>query len=94
MKLSPQEAAKAAKLARLRPDENELAELAGHMDSILSYMETLGAVDTSNVEPLYSPVEHAAPMRDDQTVKNCERDEVLANAPQADGRFFIVPKIV
>jgi len=94
MKLSPQEAAKAARLARLKPDEAELAELAGHMDNILSYMETLGALDTTDVDPLYSPVGHAAPMRADETEKTCSRDEVLANAPQADGQFFIVPKIV
>lgn len=94
MKISPEEAAKVAKLSRLRPNEHDLAELAGHMDNILTYMETLGAVDTSNVEPLYSPVEHAAPMREDEVVINCSRDDVLGNAPDDDGQFFIVPKIV
>jgi len=94
MKITTEEAAKVAKLSRLRPTEHDLAELAGHMDNILTYMEALGAVDTSDVEPLYSPVGHAAPMREDMVVKTHSRDEVLGNAPEDDGQFFIVPKIV
>ena len=57
-------------------------------------METLGSVETSGVEPLYSPVEHATVTRPDAVVKNCSRDDVLRNAPATDGQFFVVPKIV
>lgn len=94
MTISPEQAAKIAKLARLRLDQDKLERFAGHMDDILAYMETLGQVRTAGVEPLYSPVEHAAPTRSDTPARTCSRDDVLANAPQTDGQYFIVPKIV
>ena len=53
-----------------------------------------GALDTTGVEPLYSPVGHETPLREDVAVATCARDQILGNAPAADGQFFIVPKIV
>ena len=94
MKISPEEAAKVVKLARLRLDDDKLEAFAGQMDNILEYMETLGAVDTDGVEPLYSPVGHATPLRADVAQKTWTRDNILANAPRTDGQFFVVPKIV
>lgn len=94
MPISSEDAAKVAKLARLRLDDDKLEHFAGQMDGILAYMETLGSVDTAGVEPLYSPVTHETPMRDDVASKGCSRDQILANAPATDGQFFIVPKIV
>ncbi|MEA5088673.1 Asp-tRNA(Asn)/Glu-tRNA(Gln) amidotransferase subunit GatC, partial [Solidesulfovibrio sp.] len=46
------------------------------------------------VEPLYSPVLHETPLREDKAAKAFSRDNILANAPATDGQFFIVPKIV
>ena len=60
----------------------------------MAYMDTLGQVDTSAVDPMYSPVEHATVTRPDEVRREHTRDEVLANAPETDGQFFIVPKIV
>ena len=94
MPISSEDAAKVAKLARLRLDDDKLERFAGQMDGILAYMETLGSVDTTGVEPLYSPVTHETPMRADVAAKTCSRDQILANAPATDGQFFIVPKIV
>lgn len=94
MKFTPEQAAKVAALARLRLPEDKLEHLAAQMGDILAYMDTLEACDTRGVEPLYSPVEHGTPMREDAVVKTCRRADVLAGAPETDGRFFIVPKIV
>jgi aspartyl-tRNA(Asn)/glutamyl-tRNA(Gln) amidotransferase subunit C len=94
MTMRPDEVAKVAKLARLRLDEDKLERFAGQMDGILAYMETLGAVDTTGVEPLYSPVAHETTLRPDVAAKTFPRDRILANAPATDGQFFIVPKIV
>lgn len=94
MSIGIEEVIKVAKLARLRVEEGDLEGFAAQMDGILAYMETLGEVDTAGVEPLYSPVLHATPLREDAAVKTCSRDKVLANAPATDGQFFIVPKIV
>ena len=93
-KLSAQDAAKIATLARLRLDQDTLERVAGQCSEILGYMDTLAEVDTTGVQPLYSPVEHGTVYRDDAAAKRCRRDDVLANAPETDGAFFIVPKIV
>jgi aspartyl-tRNA(Asn)/glutamyl-tRNA(Gln) amidotransferase subunit C len=94
MKFTPEQAAKVAALARLTLPEDKLEHLAAQMGDILSYMDTLASCPTDGVEPLYSPVEHDTPMREDEARKTCQRSDVLAQAPESDGRFFIVPKIV
>lgn len=94
MKFGIEETTRVAALARLRLDDDKLAEFAGQLEDILSYMEELNGLDTSEVEPMYSPVELASPMREDEVNKEFTRDEVLSNAPESDGSFFVVPKIV
>ncbi|WP_027185112.1 Asp-tRNA(Asn)/Glu-tRNA(Gln) amidotransferase subunit GatC [Desulfovibrio inopinatus] len=94
MNISKDEAAKVAKLARLRLDDDKLALFAGQMDDILGHMAVLNELDTENVDPLYSPVAHSTPYRKDEAFKTTERSDVLANAPEDDGQFFIVPRIV
>jgi aspartyl-tRNA(Asn)/glutamyl-tRNA(Gln) amidotransferase subunit C len=93
MKISRQEVARIADLARLKLTDEKLDLFAGQLNDILEYMEMLGQVDTSQVEPLSSPVEHEASYRDDEVEQGFSRDEVLRNAPEDDGAFFIVPKV-
>lgn len=94
MKISPEEVAKVAKLARLDLSQEKIELFAGQLDDILNYMDKLGELDTSEVEPLYSPVENTTVLRSDEPRKEYSRDEVLSNAPEQDGQFFIVPRIV
>ena len=94
MTFTPRQAAQVAALARLRLPEDKRERLAAQMDGILAYMDTLAECDTSGVEPLYSPVEHDAPLREDVAVKRFARADILAQAPESDGSFFVVPKIV
>ena len=74
--------------------EEEQTLFARQMGDILAYMDVLARVDTKDVEPLYSPAQHPGPLRDDVSARRRERSEVLANAPEADGEYFIVPRIV
>ncbi len=83
-----------ARLARLAPEADVLARFETQCADILSYMDVLSEVDTTEVEPLYSPVEHATPYRADIPEHKRNREEILANAPETDGTFFIVPRIV
>lgn len=92
--ISPEEVAHMAALSRLSVNEEEQALFARQFGDILGYMDVLAQVDTENVEPLYSPVRHAAAGREDQAVNRRARQEVLANAPEQDGEYFIVPRIV
>lgn len=83
-----------SRLARLAPSDERLMQYAPMCDNILQYMDVLAEVDTTGIEPTYSPVQHACAMRADEPQKRREREEVLANAPETDGKFFIVPRIV
>jgi aspartyl-tRNA(Asn)/glutamyl-tRNA(Gln) amidotransferase subunit C len=94
MKISKDEVRAVAGLARLELADDKLELFAGQFNDILDYMELLGELDTEKVEPLYCPVAHESRMREDEVRKDYERDEVLSNAPDSDGRFFIVPRIV
>ncbi len=83
-----------AQLSRLTVDEDEIARFTGQLSDILSYMDILGKVDTSAVEPLYSPVIHAPTMREDVAENRRERADMLRNAPDGNDEYFIVPRIV
>ena len=83
-----------ASLSRLSVSEEEQTLFARQMGDILAYMDVLARVDTNDVEPLYSPAQHPGPQREDVSARKRERSEVLANAPEADGEYFIVPRIV
>ncbi|WP_170921459.1 Asp-tRNA(Asn)/Glu-tRNA(Gln) amidotransferase subunit GatC [Desulfovibrio gilichinskyi] len=94
MKLSTEEVARVARLARLDLSEEKTEIFAGQLHNILSYMDKLNEIDTSNIEPMFSPVEHTTVLRKDVIVKEHTRDEILSNAPDTDGQYFVVPRIV
>ena len=82
------------RLSRLAPDASVQEEMAQQCSRILAYMDKLAEVDTTGVEPLYSPVIHESAFREDVAVRRAERSDILADAPATDGAFFIVPRIV
>lgn len=83
-----------AVLARLDIDASTQERFTRQFVDILGYMEVLRGVDTEGVEPLYSPVQHGKASRED-VVRNCRtREQILENAPEQDGRYFVVPRIV
>lgn len=94
MSLGKQEVQRVAKLARLRPAPEEVELLSSQFGNILGYMKRLNAVDTTAVEPMYSPVEHEQRLRPDEARRTCTREDVLANAAEQDGQFYIVPRVV
>ena len=94
MKISPEQVAKVAKLARLDLSEEKLELFAPQLGDILANMDKLAEVDTRGVEPMYTPVEHTTVLRKDEVRKEYAREDILANAPRRDEQFFIVPKIV
>lgn len=75
--------------------ETKLALFARQFDDIVALMDTLREVDTTGVEPLYWPLAaQATPPREDKAVKTNTREELLRNAPEQDGQFFVVPRIM
>ncbi|MBO4300441.1 MAG: Asp-tRNA(Asn)/Glu-tRNA(Gln) amidotransferase subunit GatC [Desulfovibrio sp.] len=92
--ISREEVYHMAALSRLDVTEEEQTLFARQLGDILNYMDVLSRVDTSAVEPLYSPVQHQGHLREDEAVNRRQREDILANAPEADDASFIVPRIV
>ena len=75
--------------------EKTLERFARQFADIVTLMDTLAGVDTESVEPLYQPLAFTpAPLREDVAERLRTREDVLKNAPEQDGTFFIVPKIM
>lgn len=74
--------------------ETRVARVAAELDAILGYMDILEQVNTDDVDPLYSPMQHTAPPRPDKAEKRREAEEILANAPKRQGNFFAVPPVI
>ena len=94
MKLSREEVARVAVLARLRLTAAEEAEFTAQLDQILGYMDQLAQLDTSNVEPFSHAAGAANVLREDRVTNRPNPDALFANAPDRDGAFFKVPKIL
>jgi aspartyl-tRNA(Asn)/glutamyl-tRNA(Gln) amidotransferase subunit C len=83
-----------AKLARIRVDDAEVVTLQAELNAILGYVEQLGEVDVSGVEPLSGGAQMAMRMREDVVTDGDMAEAILANAPDRAGQFFAVPKVV
>jgi len=94
MKLTRTEVERIAVLARLRLTVEEEGQLTEQLDSILTYMDKLNQIDTANVEPFSHGLHSANVLREDRVTNQPNADALLANAPDRDGSFFKVPKIL
>ncbi len=94
MALDKATVARIATLARIKLPPAEQEHLAGELSAILTWIEQLDEIDTAGVEPMSSVVAMKLPMREDKVTDGGRRDEILANAPAAEGGFFTVPKVV
>jgi aspartyl-tRNA(Asn)/glutamyl-tRNA(Gln) amidotransferase subunit C len=88
-----------AALARIRLGDDELEPLAAELSQILSWVEQLGEVDTSDVAPMSSVAAISLPMREDEVTDGDRQGAILGNAPQSapngtNRGFFAVPKVV
>jgi aspartyl-tRNA(Asn)/glutamyl-tRNA(Gln) amidotransferase subunit C len=84
----------AARLARLQLGEAELERMRVQLSGILQYVDKLARLDTGAVEPTSHAVPLVNAMRDDEVEPCFPRDAMLANAPEAEGEFFRVPRII
>jgi len=94
MKITAEEAEQVAILARLRLTDDEASQLTRQLDDILEYMDKLDRLDTAQVEPFTHPLETVNGLRADAVTNQPNTDALLANAPDRDGTFFKVPKII
>jgi aspartyl-tRNA(Asn)/glutamyl-tRNA(Gln) amidotransferase subunit C len=94
MSVSPDEVRHIARLARLSFDEDEERKLADEMNKILSYMETLNELDTDAIPPMSHVLDASNVYRADEAQERITHDQALSNAPDHDGDFFRVPKVI
>lgn len=83
-----------AELARLNLKPEEKAKLQKDLESILAYVEQLNAVPTDHVEPTSHVLNLENVFREDQVRPSDIREEILKHAPQREGNFFKVPKVI
>ncbi|MFQ5598066.1 MAG: Asp-tRNA(Asn)/Glu-tRNA(Gln) amidotransferase subunit GatC [Nitrospiria bacterium] len=83
-----------AKLSRLALGEDELSQYGEQLNRIFSYIEKLNALDTRQIEPTSHVLPLANVFREDAVRPSLPVEKVLENAPDRDGSFFKVPKII
>jgi aspartyl-tRNA(Asn)/glutamyl-tRNA(Gln) amidotransferase subunit C len=94
MSVSPEQVRHIAKLARIAMSDAELERLVPELNNILGWVEQLSEVDTDGVEPLTAVIDQKLRLRDDVVNEGNIRDDILANAPEAQHGFFAVPKVI
>lgn len=82
------------KLSRIELTDTQAQTLSRQLGSILTYFDKLQELDTSRVEPMAHAVELNNVFADDVPHRSLTPEEALANAPQRDGDFFKVPKVI
>ncbi len=85
---------KIGRLAKLKIAEDEADMFAEQLGGILNWVEQLGEVDTDDIEPLANVVDIAPKMRADIVSDGGIQEDVLANAPEDQQGYYVVPKVV
>ena len=91
-----------AELANLELTAEELPRMARDLNAVLGYIAQMNELDTSAVEPMaqvgealgIAPAQSGETLRADVVKPSLDRAEVMAAAPETDGRFFKVPKVI
>jgi len=98
MALTPQDVSRIAHLARLELQPAEQAAMLAQLNGFFSIVEQMSAVDTSGVEPLYTPLstvsEVALRLRDDVVTESNQRELNQRSAPLVEDGLFLVPKVM
>ena len=97
MKITEQEVRYVAGLANLSLTDQEIAQLSKDLDEILTHIDTLNELDTSNVQPMAQVLYDAgqtATLREDRERATLGNAAALANAPAAGAGYYKVPKVI
>jgi aspartyl-tRNA(Asn)/glutamyl-tRNA(Gln) amidotransferase subunit C len=98
MALTPEDAKRLAHLARLELKSAEEAQMLVHLNDFFSIVEQMSAVDTSGVEPLYTPLsaveEVSLRLRSDAVTEADQRSANQQSAPAVEDGLFLVPQVI
>lgn len=98
MALTEQDVGRIAHLARLELTPGEQAAMQAQLNSFFEIVERMRAVDTTGVEPLYTPLSAVQDvqlrLREDAVTEPNQREACMAGAPARDGGLFLVPRVI
>ena len=98
MALTSQDVSRIAQLARLELQPAEQASMLSQLNGFFGIVEQMSAVDTSGVEPLYTPLsavqEVTLRLRDDTVSETDQREANQRSAPAVEDGLFLVPKVI
>lgn len=83
-----------ARLARLAIADEQLVKYGDQLHAILGYVQRISQADVSGIEPMAHPLPVSNAYRDDTVGDSLQLENVLQNAPESDGPFFKVPKVI
>ena len=81
-------------LARLEIDQSKSEKIQKDLETIIDLISSLQTIDTSDVEPLYSPLEMTAFMHEDIEKSDNKKEKFLENAAASNEDYFLVPRVV
>ena len=81
-------------LARLEIDKNKSEKIKQDLETIIELIGSLQTIDTSSVEPLYSPLEMTALTHEDIENSDNKKNQFLENAALSNEDYFLVPRVV
>jgi len=83
-----------AKLSRIALDEARVGPMVDELNGIFAWVQQLNEVNVEGVPPLTSVVAQRLKMRDDKITEGGNANALMANAPEGEDHFFVVPKVV
>ena len=83
-----------AKLSRIALDEARVGPMVDELNGIFTWVQQLNEVNIEGVAPMTSVVKQRLKMREDNITDGGNANELMANAPQGEDHFFVVPKVV
>jgi len=94
MKIDDTMIEKISRLAYLEFGKEERNKIQRDLEQILTFVEKLNELDTGDVDPLVYLSENREVLREDKAIRTISTGEALLNAPEKNGQFFKVPKVI
>lgn len=83
-----------ANLSRIEVSEDNIEKMQTELNTILGFIEQLSEVDVEGVEPMTSVMPMDMKKRSDEVTDGSKAADIVANAPESDDNFFVVPKVI
>ena len=94
MSVSKTDIEKVAYLSRIELEDGQIPVVTDAINEILTLIDKMQSVDTSQVDPLANPHDAVQRLREDEVTAFDQREQLMSNAPEAEDGLFLVPKVI